>query len=77
MTDLGDLISQAPLGEQPATVPFPMYAAVLAELNTARDQLDLWNKAAEICERALDTVSRKLTDAEAEIARLRAGQETR
>lgn len=39
MSDLGDLIA-AGLGEQPATIPVDLYARALAEIRTARAEIE-------------------------------------
>lgn len=63
MTDLGDLIGQAPLGDKPATIPLGMYFRTLADLYVARRDRDL--------------ARAELASARQEITRLCAGQETR
>lgn len=39
MSDLGDLIGQAPLGEQPAYITVDVYAKALAEIERLRAEL--------------------------------------
>lgn len=75
MTDLGDLIGLAPLGEQPATITVDVYARALAEIHSARQEIERLRQDLGHARMRAITLAVQLREARAEIKRLRADQE--